>query len=459
MAASRKYEHLDGPGGKPSGTAVSRRRSYINMANGGQKGIPWYKLVSNLSWFTGNPGKNPDVRLLSRSNTEGDLSTFTRAFIENIQAESKLRYSQIPDQPSSEWDETIVTDTIVEKISPTVRRTFHDLEFYFSDTYAGCDELIPRLERETFAFLRPYQLAEPGRIYADGEHYPVTPNGAFYNAELVKILLLHGEMGAVMGICKDHRFLGIKWWGAADERDRWVCPSPQGPSNKRTANIRFQGPVVGWDYIYTTALRVYIGLHVLRRFMPSRNSPSGARGYRETRAYQYLLRSCTITRPVSKVATHPHREFFGIADGQFNLWHAPKDCVTYEPVDDTKYGIMPFEEFLAVDGPVNHIPSLLDVRVVQSVLKATGLPTELVLSVMDCADYSPRAKLVASHDPLHPLNKDVLDEHLKYCWELLVRCEMVRRTWKHSIDWEDTVQTCVVELFCPDKGSGSVCKT
>ena len=184
--------------------------------------------------------------------------------------------------------------------------------------------------------------------------------------------------------------------------------------------------------------------------MASVKSPPGARGYRGTRAYQYLLRSCTITTPVSRVATHPHRDFFGIADGQFNMSRAVIDPETARLVDPTEYGVLPFDEFLAIDGPVGYIPRARDVRAVRSLLGAKGLPMELVLCVMDFAAYVPGTKLLVFHDPLHYLNKGVLEKHLDYCWELLVRCDIIGRTWGYDVDWEVALRTIVMELFTPD---------
>ena len=187
-----------------------------------QKDIPWDKLGSNLAWSTSNPDKNPDIRLISKPTTEADLSYFIAACVEAIQKASQPRNRKTPNyETSPEWEDIIITDAIVNRVVPTVRRTLNDIEFYFGDEYKGCKELIPRQEREAFAFLRPYTPNYDYRGHADIAGYPVAPDAAFYNTELVKVLLLHGEIDAIIWACEERGFIDVKWWAIL--RDRLVC--------------------------------------------------------------------------------------------------------------------------------------------------------------------------------------------------------------------------------------------
>ena len=68
-----------------------------------------------------------------------------------------------------------------------------------------------------------------------------------------------------------------------------------------------------------------------------------------------------------------------------------------------------------------------------------GLPIELALMILEFADYTPRRRRVPD-DLLHQDNRGELQKYLTYCWELLVRANMLVRFHGHSIDWDSLVR-------------------
>ena len=241
------------------------------------------------------------------------------------------------------------------------------------------------------------------------------------------------------------------------------------------------------EQICRLALLAYVTLNTLPHVVPQ----SGGRDYRDTRAYQYMLKTCTTSSLVSRVATLPHREFFGIPDGQFDRNPPARDPARkggaanttprktsptkssfchevgdYVPVmwemdprerwlamcerGPLPYGKLPFAEFLVSEGPAKHLPTVLDVQEVSALLGALGMPMELTLLIMDFAGYSVQQKLRVAHDPLHKCNKALLEEYLDYCWKLLVRCDMLAEAAGTSIEWEPLVEYCMSCLFAEE---------
>jgi hypothetical protein len=56
-------------------------------------------------------------------------------------------------------------------------------------------------------------------------------------------------------------------------------------------------------------------------------------------------------------------------------------------------------------------------------------------------------RLPVEHDPLHPENREELGKYLKFCWALMVRCEVVARVIGLDLDWEDMITKSLVQSF------------
>ena len=168
------------------------------------------------------------------------------------------------------------------------------------------------------------------------------------------------------------------------------------------------------------------------------------------RIYQYMLKQCTMSGMTSDIPTHPHRQFFGITSNQFTH-HNPnqkKKNALHPP-----YGLLPFDKFLHCDSPQQqppaaaHDPLPADIPKVHQILHSKGLPTELVLEIMARAAYAPRGRLQVPHDPFHRDNRAELAKYLKFCWEVLVRCDMMATALGMVIPWREVVSRVMVGLF------------
>jgi hypothetical protein len=87
------------------------------------------------------------------------------------------------------------------------------------------------------------------------------------------------------------------------------------------------------------------------------------------------------------------------------------------------------------------------VEIVLAMLKSKGLPTELALQVLRWAEYKPAGRLWHRDDPLHAENAEELKKYLSFCWNMLVRIEMLVRECGKNLDWESEVANAMCVLF------------
>lgn len=107
---------------------------------------------------------------------------------------------------------------------------------------------------------------------------------------------------------------------------------------------------------------------------------------------------------------------------------------------DFPYGLAPIEEFLnAEKHDTGYLPDVSAVAIVRNVLYSNGLPTELVDDVMDKADYTVKRRLVYPHDPFHRGNAEELRGYLKFCWKVMVNCNMMADALGMKIGWEKSI--------------------
>lgn len=189
---------------------------------------------------------------------------------------------------------------------------------------------------------------------------------------------------------------------------------------------------MGWDRVYQAALEAYICLNICYCFPSTWDSGSGrtaAKDYRNTRLYQSMLMRCTLSETTSEVSALPHRQFFGVADNQFRLYERPP-C-----------GIMSFAQLLTSDRAVPNKGGLgpFTVDYVSRILHKRGLPHELILMILGYVDRCPPSRMSVPHDPLHPENCHELRQYLTYCWQLIIRCNMMAQALGREMDWENEV--------------------
>ncbi|KAJ5825941.1 hypothetical protein N7474_003079 [Penicillium riverlandense] len=413
------------------------------MAHQAQE-IPWKVLGSNLHWVSGDSCKCGTTNLhpRMRKNQAKALNDFVKAFLRNIDKHSnhertkfRAKYD-IPDRT-----DVIIDESVAQKIMPTVLRYRHygrRNDFLCPGVasesrdhrlgYCQCPAL-PDQERSASSFLRRYIKNRCYRFVEDN-------NDAFFNLELVKTLILYGEMNPVLRICAHPEVDLMSWWSKA----QCDCMDLD----------------IGWDRFAWKALIAYIGLNVTFCFPQMWDAARGKpveTDYRNTRFYQYMLRECTMTGETSDVSAYPHRQFFGISEDQFRgstpslQSRNPRFFQTFTRGDDYRreyYGIVPIDEFLHMEGSVCYQPHLSDVNLVRSFLRRKGLPAELACNIMEFAEYEPRRRLKKPHDPFHRSNRKELAEYLKYCWTLLVRCDMMAKALDFQIPWKDLVTQCMV---------------
>ncbi|KAH6851359.1 hypothetical protein B0I37DRAFT_134012 [Chaetomium sp. MPI-CAGE-AT-0009] len=391
--------------------------------------IPWNVLASNLKWSKTQNTENGNLNLRFKPGQGKQIHYFVEALTRNIREHSSTSRKRYPDRyDAPNPQDIILDDATVRRITPTV----HRLRSHKSWKYPGfktskppargeicrhkdgdteCQCPIPYEERRASSFYRKYTYNRCYEFVKDNEK-------AFFNLELVKTLLLYGEMDIIFRVCAHPGVDLWTWW------DMFECYC-----NPRD---------LGWNVICTTALLPYIGLNVIFCFPETWDEASGMtdeKDYRRMAIYQYMLKKCTQSGMGSEVATHPHRQFFGIEDEQFR-WYT-----------SLPYGSLSFEVFLNCHVLTETKPGRSDVAQVQQILYSRGLPMELVLDIMAMAEYTPRGRLPVPHHPFHRENWDELAKYLKFCWQVLIRCDMMASALGMVIPWPQLISDALVELL------------
>ncbi|KAJ5783045.1 hypothetical protein N7457_004819 [Penicillium paradoxum] len=418
--------------------------------------IPWSLLASNFHWSTTSRRTHRVTNLYPnmKPNQGKEITHFIEAFIRNIDDHSVCERKKYPAtyEPADPTD-IILGPEIVQKISPTVRRwrsygcrgkcPSGICEVAKSTDVCRCTP-IPDEEKKASAFLRPFGPRDCYKFFElNGE--------AFYNLEVVKTLLLYGEMDTILRVCALPGVNLEKWWC---ERE-CMCETPE----------------LGWDQVCIKALRAYICLNMVYCFPKTWDEASGKTpetDYRNSKFYQYTLRTCTGTGHASDVSTYPHRQFFGIADTQFGgeyCYASVKDTHWLRWIDDDSmrtigypprsghYGRVPIEEFLTLENETlpGHQPGVSDTALVRGILYEKGLPAELVLDIIELAGYEPVRRLNEPHDPFHPSNRKELAQYLTYCWRLLVHCDMIGKALGMKVPWQELLGKCIVSFWANDR--------
>ncbi|KAH8696549.1 hypothetical protein BGW36DRAFT_321877 [Talaromyces proteolyticus] len=409
--------------------------------------IAWHALTSNLKFYSPkSPSKDKPTNLYFQFNPNqtDDIRHFAISFAKNIREHTaceRKKYLARFDVPNE--DDVLLTDATTQKISPLVYKWRHRYHWDLavpSETKSltspslrrlcthndgfRCRCAIPFQERKVSSFLRQYTS---NRCY---EFFKLNTE-AFYNIELVKTLLLYREMEPILRVCA-HPNVDIEEW-------------------QSQAQCYCEVYDAGWDIVYESALNAYLCLNILYEFpalWDSTSSSSKLADYRSTKLYQRTLRTCTYSTCTSEIAKYPHRAFFGISDDQFkfgqnnmpDIYSIHSAGKYFEDEKNFPYGLAPIEDFLSSKKhEVEYLPDIFAVAVVRDVLRLKSLPEELVYDVMERADYTVKRRLIYPDDPFHPGNRDELQRYLKYCWQLVVNCNMMAEELEVSIEWDDLI--------------------
>ncbi|RGP68545.1 hypothetical protein FLONG3_8104 [Fusarium longipes] len=402
--------------------------------------LPWHTLASIFELRPTNPCQHDALNLHQRDGPEAvqAIYQFMDAFLKNATSDAQRKREKYPEKHDpldpgiflrsmtgaecedegvgmqyerSPKDEIILTDELVEKITPTVRRWLpknkggsaqNMLLCPHTDNTDKCGCALPYKERQLAAFQRD---CYPNGCY-EFDRYN---REAYRNLEFVKTLLLLGEMDPIL------RCVGLN---------------------------------LGWNMICDYAITMYLTLNIIYCFPETWKTDDGSPvdDYRNLGSYQKAIRLCTMSNGC-QVATYPHRDVFGIEDGQFHPSSQPYDISRWrhiakedtfltemmgmgdpeEPIETIfklefyPYGLMTYEEFLSLEKPTSYRPHPTDVLQIRWMLGKKGLPIEISDSILSAADYVPKRSLPIDGKPFHPGNKAELGRYLDECWQLIVR--------------------------------------
>jgi hypothetical protein len=180
--------------------------------------IPWTLLASHLHLAQGCQYGVPDLHLRPRRKpTQAkQLTYFAEAFARNVAEYAvceRRKYRDTYAPPAA--DDVIVDERTARKIQRSAHRVQDDLKTQPDYTCWKCWEgqtdrkcrcpSLPVEERTAAAFLRQHEPNPCYGFYAyNGER--------FYNVEIVKLLLLYGEMEPVLRVCAHPDVDLEKWW-------------------------------------------------------------------------------------------------------------------------------------------------------------------------------------------------------------------------------------------------------
>jgi len=184
--------------------------------------IPWNVLASNLLWSEAKHLGNGDLHLRFQPDQGKKLEYFVEALVRSIgehSSTSRKKYPEHYDPPHP--DDIILDDATASKIAPTVRRwcASGEMREYLEDRCRGDDsaaaeegrakwnlnDVIPDEERRAAAFYRSYRGNDCFDFFDE--------NGeAFFNLEVVKTLLLYGEMDIIFRVCANPDVDLGTWW-------------------------------------------------------------------------------------------------------------------------------------------------------------------------------------------------------------------------------------------------------
>ncbi|KAH7303630.1 hypothetical protein B0I35DRAFT_455090 [Stachybotrys elegans] len=425
--------------------------------------VPWDLLVSSFEWRFSNPCKqNAEDFHWSREPTRGEqLTSFAKAFAEAVEdgaACERMNFPENYDKPDP--DEIVLSDEVCQRIMPTVHQwrsspsCYHDYDpkstvicphKHTEGSEVSCKCALPQRERKAAAFYREKQDNDCFEFH----HYNRWP---FFNLEVFKILLLHGEMDALLKIHSDPVLLLLKtypeiylnplrhelelWWGAE------AC--------------QCEGPDLGWEHISGHALKAYLLLNMIQHLPAMGESVDGAQGrYLNARSYQATIRTITQSGGNSEVATYPHRRFFGIANEQFEknweLRTKRTKNTNHLQHENPALGKTSYQRFLTSQNRVGYVPLASDIDEVRWALQAKSLPREVIDQIMDTAQYGASTRrLRIEHDPLHPENRIELEKYLSYCWKLMVWSQLVADEIGMDLHWEKLVSKALIDIFSCD---------
>ncbi|KAH6839580.1 hypothetical protein B0I37DRAFT_394080 [Chaetomium sp. MPI-CAGE-AT-0009] len=378
--------------------------------------IPWNALASNFRWaltkqvprpiHQSEPVFNGELQLRCQLGQGEQLHSFVDAMVRTLREHSTSYRKKYPERyEPAHPHEIIIDDATVRKITPTTtgKPAVVDVPRGGVCPHGGglgeCRCPIPYEERRAAAFYRKH-------VDNDCIDFGEKNGRSFYNIELVKTLLLYGEMDIILRLCA-YPEVDLQTWQTIGQCDCF-------------------GNDARWDLIYQTALLPYIALNLIHCFPETWDRELGRaeeKDYRRIRTYSVIINEFTEAKDmISDVAAHSHWGFFGINEKDRYINSGQSENPRGQGLYTSRSATM--NERLTRDPLTADLPIPSDTLRAQQILRDKGLPAELVSEIMDTAEYGPIARLEIRDDPFHPANRDELAKYVKYCWQLLVRCDM-----------------------------------
>ncbi|KAF5571127.1 hypothetical protein FPHYL_643 [Fusarium phyllophilum] len=270
--------------------------------------IPWEALASVFELRRTNPCQHGAYNLHTRiqPDSKTKLANFVQVFMQSVAqdaAQQRKRYPERCEVPDE--NEVLISDEAATKIESTVWRWNHeayqpddedDLDIFKQPTARKlcphieesdkCGCVLPFIERKMSAFQRQQV---PNGCYG----FDTCNLESFRNLEVVKTLMLHGEMDPILRSCAYRGSHLAKWW----EHQECQCM----PAS------------LGWGKICQNAVKMYMMLNLLHYFSETwDDNASPIDDYRKIKAYQQAVRLSTESGHKSDIATYPHRDLLGI---------------------------------------------------------------------------------------------------------------------------------------------------
>lgn len=369
--------------------------------------IPWQTLASSLKLVQDNKGDHGKTNIYSKHKPDQgkQLAYFTKALAKTLEEFSLTERAKYAEKYELlDPDDIIISPVTERKIKKTVER--HN------------DPTLPlSLEEKRVSYWIDYSNPSFCWNFNAGRCRCKTP------INLLKMLLLHGEMDTILKIAAQ--------WN--------ICLRPK-------SNFPGSFRIHGWTDVAVPALTAYICLNVLYlrpetydpTFRKTWSDQSAKKGeeldYRRTSSYQKMLVCCTGDCLYDS-HTYPHREFFGVAPGTYRVTEWDIDSI-FGPASLSKTRHI-----------VTYLPTRSDIPLVRRYLRATGLPTELILHVLELAEYVPQQRQIIPDDPFHVQNRTELRKYLNYCWQLLIRCDLLGKACGGHFNWESHARECIMHLW------------
>lgn len=373
--------------------------------------LPWQVLADNFKYvyectaYHNQTNLYPRWRPAQSKELKYFATAFARTLDEHTRSE-RAKYAQVYEPPGP--DDEVLSEMTVDKIWQTMRQCETRWGMGTCPTFSAED-------RKLWFWINHFNDDNKLCCCHDA-------------MELCKVLVLHNEMDAVLRAVSHPSVILDGFWACF-----WH-------SSRRQK---------GWIDIVATALFPYICLNVLflkpelhdaeatRRHLETRRSNARASKYGEvfdyrlTRGYQEMVTNFISSSDVPQGL--PHKLFFG--------------CTGHPSCRKSELGRLSIPSLNSGITRCGYSPHSDDIPDIIQILGQKGLPVELSFEVLELADYKPGRRTRIPHDPLHRQNQGEMRKYLNFCWQLLVRSNMLVQSQGLSINWERSVSWCIWELF------------